>query len=66
MNAWQCGLFGFVSYYVFVGLFGMSYLGSVILSVVCIFVINAVLAINDDTDSDKKGSDNDENKNTQA
>lgn len=61
MQMWQAFLFGVISYYVFTGLFGMSYWGSVVLSVICTITIDTVI-LSSKNGNKEKDSDNDENK----
>lgn len=44
MSSGKRFIFGFVSYYIFTGVFGMSFLGSIILSLICIAIIDRVIA----------------------
>ena len=61
MNTWQCGLFGLVSYYIFTGVFGMSFWGSFTLTAICIIIIDTVI-LPSKNGNKEKDSDNDENK----
>lgn len=64
MSSGKAFIFGVVSYYIFTGVFGMSSLGSIILSLICTVIIDIVIASNKSDDKEK--NDHDENNGTQS
>lgn len=58
-------IFGVVSYWIFTGVFGMSFLGSFILSLICTAII-ADIGIASNKSDDKEKNDHDENNGTQS
>lgn len=62
MSSGKAFIFGCVSYYIFNGVFGMSFLGSIILSWICTAIIDIVIASNKSDDKEK----HDENNGTQS
>lgn len=64
MGPWKAFIFGFVTYYIFTGIFGMSFLGSFTLTLTCTFIIDAIIAFNKSDDKGK--NDHDKNNGTQS
>lgn len=54
-------IFGLVCYYIFTGVFGMSFWGSFTLTAICTLIIDTVI-LPSKNDNKENDSDNDENK----
>ena len=54
MSSGKAFIFGVVSYYIFTGVFGMSFLGSFILSLICTAIITDIVIASNKSDDKEK------------